>query len=405
MNKIKVLFTFYALPPYLIALLNQISQSGINILVVTPENSQITQGKNVYQDYSNAKFEIQKVPHKKHWLSQKEYLIGLDEIIKNFNPNYLVTCWPYVIQVAFNFSLRKYMKKKGIQWGLKHIPYQIPKYHEAMKYYTEIGIFDEELNVEKAIGWKKKIKFFLLKELNKFLFNSVKFHFCYISEAPEILKTYGVNPQNVIVTYNSGDTPKLLAAYQWALNQPNEPKEKFTFILVGRLVKWKKVHILIEVFSELCLKYNNIQLLIVGAGPELENLKLLTQNLSLQEKIMFEGGIYDYNLLAQKFKNSDVFVLTGAGGLAINDAMTFAKPVICTYADGTEKDLVIPNQTGFIYQNAKELKNYMEFFINNPHKAQEMGKNAQLKILNEINLEKVSQKYVDYFLKVKNIAD
>ncbi len=398
MSKVKVLFTFYALPPYLIALLNQICKNGITILVVLPESSQITQGKNVYQEYSDAQFEIKKVAQKKHWLSQKEYLIGLEEIIKNFEPNYLVTCWPYVIQIAFNFSLRNYLKKKGIRWGLKHIPYQIPKYHEAMKFYSEIGVFDEELNVEKAIGWKKKLKFFILKELNKYLFNASQFHFCYISEAPDILKTYGVNPQNVIVTYNSGDTQKLLDAYKWALNQPNEPKEKFRFIFVGRLVKWKKVDLLIEAFSELCLKHKDIELLIVGTGPELENLKSLTQNFSLKEKIIFAGGIYDYNLLANKFKISDVFVLTGAGGLAINDAMTFAKPVICTYADGTEKDLVIHNETGFIYKTQQELKNYMEFFIENPKKAQEMGKKAQDRILNEINLAKVAQKYSDFFV-------
>ncbi len=398
MSKVKVLFTFYALPPYLIALLNQINKNGIEILVVIPENSQITQGKNVYQEYADAKFQIKRVTQKKHWLSQKEFLIGLEEVIKNFEPNYLVTCWPYVIQIAFNFSLRTYMKKKGIRWGLKHIPYQIPKYHEAMKYYTEKGIFDEELNVEKAIGWKKKIKFHILKELNKYLFNAAQFHFCYISDAPEILKTYGVNPQNVIVTYNSGDTHKLLDAYERAFNQPNEPKEKFRFIFVGRLVRWKKVDILIKTFSELCSKYKDLELLIVGTGPEWENLKLYAQKLSLQEKIIFTGGIYDYNLLAEKFKISDVFVLTGAGGLAINDAMTFAKPVICTYADGTEKDLVVPNETGFIYQNQEELKNYMEFFIKNPFKAKEMGKKAQEKILNEIHLEKVAKKYIDFFV-------
>ncbi len=398
MNRIKVVFTFYALPPYLIALLNIIAQKT-DLTIILPENSNITKGKNVHENYSNANFNIIRLPSKNHWFTQKEILIGLEQTIKALKPNFFITCWPYVIQIAFNFSLRNFMRKHQIRWGLKHIPYQVPKYQEAMKYYKENGIFDESMNIKKANTWKQKIHFFILKEINRFLFNSVEFHFCYLSDAPEILSSYGVNPQNIIVTYNSGDTSKLLQAYEWAKNQPNPPKEKFRFIFVGRLVKWKHVDKLIHVFYELCLYYHTIELVIVGEGPEWEHLKQMTKSLDLQKKVIFTGGIYDYNLLAEQFKLSDVFVLTGAGGLAINDAMTFAKPVICTYADGTEKDLVIPNETGFIYQNLYELKNYMEFFIKNPHQAEIMGKKAQERILKAINLETVAQKYLDFFLK------
>lgn len=397
MKKVKVLFTFYALPPYLIALLNQIQNQDIEITVIIPEQSEITKGKNVFEEYKEAQFEIIKVAQKRHWLSKKEYLIGLETWIRNKKPDFFITCWPYILQIAFNFTIRNFLRNNKIKWGLKHIPYQIPKYHESMKFYQEVGIFNEELQVEKADSWKKKIKYFVLKELNKYLFNAVDFHLCYISEAPTILETYGVNPQKVIITYNSGDTTKLLEAYEWSLKQPNEPKDKFRFIFVGRLVKWKKVEILIQVFANLILKYKDIELLIVGTGPELDNLKLTAQKLKIEKSVIFTGGIYDYRLLAEKFKVSDVFVLTGAGGLAINDAMTFGKPVICTYADGTEKDLVIPHQTGFIYQNINELEHFMEFFINHPLKAQEMGINAQNKILNEINLKSVAKKYVDFF--------
>jgi len=397
MKKVKVLFTFYALPPYLIALLNELSKK-LEVIVILPEKSQITKGKNVFEEHDNAEFKIIRLPQKKHWLTRKEILVDIKTKIKSIQPDYLITCWPYVLQIAFDFFFRKSLKSLRIQWGLKHIPYQIPYYNHAMQFYKTKGIFDENLNVEKADTFLKYCKFYILKELNKFLFNSAEFHFCYLSESPKILESYGVNPQNVIVTYNSGDTPKLLKAYEYAKNQIEELDSKFRFIFVGRLVKWKKVDQLIHTFSNLVSKYQNVELIIVGEGPELVNLRLLVEKLNLADFVIFTGGIFDPLNLAKQFYKSHVFVLTGAGGLAINDAMTFGKPVICTYADGTEKDLVIPEKTGFIYENEDELEKYMEYFINNPSKAMEMGKNAQNKILTEINLHTVAEKYLNFIL-------
>jgi glycosyltransferase involved in cell wall biosynthesis len=398
MAKAKVLFTFYALPPYLISLLNVISEQ-IEVTVILPEQSQISKGKSVYESFQGIEFEIIRLPSKVHWLTHKEILKGISQTIYTLKPHFFVTCWPYILQIAFNYSLRKFMQKNGIQWGVKHIPYQLPYYPVAMKFYKEKGIFDEQLTVQKADNLKRYIKFFFLKELNKYLFRSVDFHLCYLSESPKILQSYGVNPEKVIVTYNSGDTPKLFEAYQWSQTQFTPETENFRFIFVGRLVKWKKVDILLLNFSKLVKIYSHIRLMIVGDGPEFNTLKNLASELLIQNYVEFTGGIYDYKELAMKFKQSHVFVLTGAGGLSINDAMTFAKPVICTHADGTEKDLVIPHQTGFIYENEKELLNYMEFFILNPQIATQMGQNAQNKILNEINLNSVASKYINFFLK------
>ena len=49
------------------------------------------------------------------------------------------------------------------------------------------------------------------------------------------------------------------------------------------------------------------------------------------------------------FAASDIFILPGIGGLAINNALIWGKPTIVSSADGTEKDLIYQNKTGYYF--------------------------------------------------------
>ena len=42
------------------------------------------------------------------------------------------------------------------------------------------------------------------------------------------------------------------------------------------------------------------------------------------------------------FAGADLFVLPGTGGLAVQEAMSYALPVIVAKGDGTQEDLVRP---------------------------------------------------------------
>ena len=57
-------------------------------------------------------------------------------------------------------------------------------------------------------------------------------------------------------------------------------------ISVGRLVPWKGFGALIEIMPELFKENPNFKLLIVGEGPQKENLKSQISNLKLNEKVI-----------------------------------------------------------------------------------------------------------------------
>ena len=77
-------------------------------------------------------------------------------------------------------------------------------------------------------------------------------------------------------------------------------------IFVGRLAEEKNIKLLIEAEQKLVKENNNIKLLIVGDGPEKEELHKLTKELNIEDNVIFTGKVpwdeieYYYNL-------SDVF--------------------------------------------------------------------------------------------------
>jgi len=168
---------------------------------------------------------------------------------------------------------------------------------------------------------------------------------------------------------------------------------------IGRLVKWKKVHLLIEAFAKLHRQFPDAELLIIGSGPEKENLQTQVRNLGIAEKVIFLGAIHDYLAIGKYLLASTVYVLAGAGGLSLNDAMGFGLPVICSVADGTEKDLVIPHETGLYFEenNADDLAEKIAYCFANPDTTKQMVKNAEELIRTKINIHTVAANFVACF--------
>jgi glycosyltransferase involved in cell wall biosynthesis len=147
-------------------------------------------------------------------------------------------------------------------------------------------------------------------------------------------------------------------------------------------------------------------LFIIGTGPEDEYLRSLVARKGLEGKIRFLGAIYNPEDLAREIISSAVYVLAGMGGLSINEAMSFGKPVVCSRCDGTEKDLVTEGETGFYFKegDAVDLAEKIDVLLSDPVRAKIMGSNALSVIQEKINLQTVAQQYVNCFSHVINLA-
>ncbi len=397
----KVIFIFGGMPHYLARLLNLLQEKtkNLDVCVVIPQNKSQTIGQGVYETYQHCAFKI--IYSEEYlFLGQKPYLKNLLSILKQEQPQIVVVGWPFILGYFLDVPLRWWLKKNKVKTIYRSIPYQVPRYKEASQFYAQKGFYDENMNLIRADTLKKKIKYWLITEINKWYFRWVDAHLNYTTLAYEILTSYGVPREKIFVTYNSGDTDELFRIKNKLLAENNfNDTGSERVIHIGRLVKWKKVDLLIEAFFIVQKQIAKAELLIVGDGPEKESLQKQAERLGIADKVFFLGAVHDSEQLGKYLMRSTVYVLAGAGGLSINDAMAFGKPVICSVADGTEKDLVIDYQTGLYFKenDAKDLAEKILFCFTNKTLTKQMGKNAESLIENKINIHTVATKFVECF--------
>ena len=128
----------------------------------------------------------------------------------------------------------------------------------------------------------------------------------------------------------------------------NIEKSAFLVGIVSVLRSWKGHDYLIEAIKMLANEITNIHLIIVGAGPQRENIEELIDKLDLKEKVTLTG----FQSNPEIFYNAmDVMVLPSVEGEATSQvlpqAMLMGKPVISTEAGGLS-EVVIHNETGLI---------------------------------------------------------
>ena len=200
----------------------------------------------------------------------------------------------------------------------------------------------------------------------------------------------GLEPESVIVAPNSMN-------HHLAFKDDNEKlkkhllakKNRKVILYVGALTEQKRPLDLIEAFNIVIKSLpDEFDLWFVGDGPEALRLKERVIKLGLEDRVTFFGKVFKG--VGNYFSVSDFVVVPGLGGLVINHAMTFGKPVITRIADGTELDLIKDGNTGYLlddYSDVTLAKAIIEIVKGNNLAA--MGKNAMDLVRNEWNIEKM----------------
>lgn len=403
----KVFFTFGGLPHYHNALLSRLHHSpGLEIGVIIPQGDTQALGTGVHTTKDKVDFPIFPLTEKKAWYGKPAF-IGLAELLEKEKPDALVTCWPYATMVSLNFKLQRTIKRLGIKLIYKDIPFNIPVYSEALAFYTSPAFQTETL--EKASGpvWLQKLKYVFVREIIRNYLRRMDAHVYYTDEAFRIIPTYGVAKEKIVVVYNSPDTDHFLRIRTELEHKGTLEHNPYRLLHVGRLVKWKRVDLLLYAAKRLKASFPLIELSIVGAGPELENLKAIVADWENPEWIKFKGAIYDPLQLGKTFMESGLYVLAGMGGMSINEAMCFGKPIVCSIADGTEKKLVREGVNGAYFTEGNEDSLYQALYklLQNPQHLERMGEASTRIIKEEVNIHIVVNRYREAFKLVAKDKD
>lgn len=396
----KVLFTFGGMPHYLSAMLDKLQNQGVEVIVVTPEkgNAIIGKGVKMVEDGTYRRIASQE---KKMFYGKTAYP-QLPEIVREVQPDLIVLGWPYFLQLYFQPRLRRALRACGTKIVIREIPFQTPPYGKIKEFFRRQPMIDENMNVQ-STGTSFYIKQWLTAHIRKYCYTKVAGTLNYSTAAYDILPSYGVKKEKIHVTYNSTDTEALLREKENVLAAPPLlPPNQRRILHIGRLVKWKRVDLLITALPEVLVQFPDAELVIVGDGPELNALKQQAERLALSKHVRFAGSIYKPEELGAYMNESSVYVLAGMGGLSINDAMTYGLPVICSVCDSTERDLVTDGRNGFFFKegDAGSLAEKITTLFASPGLCEKMGKESKRIILEKININTVSQRYLQAFKEI-----
>jgi glycosyltransferase involved in cell wall biosynthesis len=198
----------------------------------------------------------------------------------------------------------------------------------------------------------------------------------------------GFNPDDVYVAKNAtAPAPTSPPPEHETWGDSRDP----ILLYVGRLQKRKRIDSLIRICARLPEKVRP-QLWIVGDGNIKPELEALASN--VYPKTTFWGEKFGQEL-SNLFSKADLFVLPGTGGLAVQQAMSFALPVIVADGDGTQSDL-INHTNGWMVTpgDEQQLFQTIQTALNSPELLLSMGNAGYEIVKNQVNIENMVSVFV-----------
>ena len=197
---------------------------------------------------------------------------------------------------------------------------------------------------------------------------------------------------------NAIDVARFVAAAPIDLAEFRLDTNKTTLVFVGRLDPVKNVDVILRATARVSQE-QDIQLLIVGDGPERERLETLTEALNLTDRVRFAGQRLDVERI---LKAADIFILASQWEgmpMSAQEAMASGLPVIASRTEGII-DVIEDNITGLLVTpgSVEQLAHAICRLIQNPPLAQQLSHAAQQKAQRLFSLKSILQSYCNLYI-------
>jgi len=185
-------------------------------------------------------------------------------------------------------------------------------------------------------------------------------------------------------------------------------KKKKTILYIGRLITWKGVQYLIEA-ANIVKKLNfDIQLIIIGDGPNREELIRLSDNLQMRSLICFLTK-QDRLALLSYYQNADIFVLpsikfqnqTEGLGVVLLEAMASGVPVIGSNIGGIP-DIIKNNVNGLLVPpgDSKALAMAIIMILQDPDLAERLRKAGLETVKERFSWDAITEQFIDIYRNI-----
>ncbi len=200
------------------------------------------------------------------------------------------------------------------------------------------------------------------------IYRSVPFQAVSESTADDLVAR-GIQRRNVKVIFQGVDT-------EWytPCDTDRTPEPRFAYL--GRLKKYKGVHLVIRAFACLRGRFPTATLDIAGAGNYRPNLERLTRSLDLADSVRFLGRVSEQEKLALLRRSWALTFASPKEGWGITnlEAAACGTPVVASNSPGI-RESVVDGQTGYLvpHGDIETLADALGRFAGDPGRVRTMG--------------------------------
>ena len=370
MEKTKVFIIQKSFSFYRKAIFDRLS-SEYNLTVL---HSRVAQGiRQIQTSYSK------EIRHLKYWKKNTTIYLFCMSVIRKERPQIVIHEFtPSILSIFVVLFFRRFYHYKLILWG-------------------------HGLNRSKSNDRSLSIY------LRKYLIKKADAVLLYGDESKQRINSF-IPSKKYFVAFNSLDTEGLLKIFnQLQLSGFKKIKEelcikyKYNIVFIGRLLEAKLlINYFLKIIKGLNDSLNDLGIIIIGDGPEKNTLIEGFKSYKIDNYTM-TGAIHDELMLGKYLFISDLMLMPGYVGLAVNHAFSFNIPVV-SFKEGVngpyhspEIEYLISGETGYLAKayNIKEITSFIVNYLENKELQAKMKKNIRKCIDEKCNISNMKKGFVE----------
>lgn len=210
-------------------------------------------------------------------------------------------------------------------------------------------------------------------------------------------KQAGVSEKKIQFIRNAVDL-KEVEEFRVNKQKPTDPDRKLRIGYIGQIIPRKKVDHILNIYNQIWLENNNVELILLGDGESREEMEKLAASLPSTESIQFLGFRNDRLELLSQF---DLFVMTSSDeGIprCLMEAIAMEIPVAAYNIPGIDQ-LVMHEETGMLakYGDQQTLKEYWLKLLTDRPYAEQLARNGR-DFVNEVySGKRMATEYTDLY--------
>lgn len=220
----------------------------------------------------------------------------------------------------------------------------------------------------------------------------------------DLLVQSGINESKIFAVGNGTDINHFRPVKRSKALKAVGLKPNYYYIgFIGRLARWQGVDLILRAASIILKEIPQVRFLIIGDGPEYENLRFLSKKFSIEKECTFTGSI-PYEMAPIYINSFDIAVAPfiqernekiGISPLKIRDYAACGIPIVASRVKGLE--MIEENNIGILVnpEDEKSLANAIIILLKNPKMRKEMGKRARELAEREFSWKKTAREILD----------